>query len=315
MTTFGVHTGLQQTSVSELRSVWATIEELGFGWISIWDHFYGATGRPDDADCLEAVAMHAALACSTRTVRCGSLVYSIGYRHPAVIAKAVTAVDHLSNGRADVGLGAGWAEVEYSAYGIDFPKVGTRMDQLEEGVTILRSLLHDDVTDFSGEWFSASSARNEPRPVQSHVPVWVGGGGEQRTLRIAARHADGWNIPFVAPDTFAHKRSVLHRHCDEVGRDPNEIRCAINVGLAWTDASLVHQFGAIAEYVRPGVLTGSVDEIVERIGEYTDAGADQVNLALRAPFDVDALARFADALGLSATSAATTQSTSVEPQP
>jgi len=145
--------------------------------------------------------------------------------------------------------------------------------------------------------------------------VWVGGGGEQRTLRIAARHADGWNIPFVAPDTFAHKRSVLHRHCDEVGRDPNEIRCAINVGLAWTDASLVHQFGAIAEYVRPGVLTGSVDEIVERIGEYTDAGADQVNLALRAPFDVDALARFADALGLSATSAATTQSTSVEPQP
>ncbi len=298
MTLFGVHTGLQSTSTAELRKLWTDIESWGFDWISIWDHFYGATGRPDDADCLEAVALHAALALSTSRVRCGSLVYSIGYRHPAVIAKAITAIDHLSDGRVDVGLGAGWAEVEYGAYGIDFPTAGTRLDQLDEGARIVRGLLHDDVTSFEGDHFSVHEARNEPRPVQEKIPVWIGGGGEKRTLRIAAQWADGWNIPFVSPETFAHKREVLHRHCGDVGRDPGEIRCAINVGLAWSEESLLQQFGELAQYVRPGVLTGSDEEIIDRINQYVEAGADQVNIALRAPFDSEALDRFAIALGL-----------------
>src|SRR6266508_746034 len=138
MTRLGVHTGLQHTTVDDLRALWLRIEDLGFDWISIWDHFYGATGLPDDAQCLESVAMHTALALETRRVQCGSLVYSIGYRHPAVLAKAITAIDLLSEGRAAMGIGAGWAEVEYKAYGIEFPTVGTRMDQLEEGAAALR---------------------------------------------------------------------------------------------------------------------------------------------------------------------------------
>ena len=121
MTRFGVHSGLQHTTVDDLRSLWRRVEDLGFDWISIWDHFYGATGLPDDAECFEAVAMHTALALETTRVECGSLVYSIGYRHPAVLAKAITAIDHLSGGRAAMGLGAGWAEVEYKAYGIEYP--------------------------------------------------------------------------------------------------------------------------------------------------------------------------------------------------
>ncbi len=298
MTRFGVHTGLQHTTAGELRVLWRRVELLGFDWISIWDHFYGATGRADDAACLEAVTMHAALACETERVTCGSLVYSIGYRHPAVLAKAITAVDLISGGRAAMGIGAGWAEVEYHAYGIDFPSAGTRLDQLEEGVTVLRGLLHDETTTFEGRWFTLRDARNEPRPIQEHLPIWVGGGGEQRTLRIVAEHADGWNVPFVDPATFAHKRDVLHRHCADFGRDPGGIRCAANVGLAWTDESLRQQFGNIADRVAPGVLRGSVEEVVDRIGQYVDAGADQVNLALRAPFDVESLEAFATALGL-----------------
>jgi F420-dependent oxidoreductase-like protein len=298
MTRFGVHTGLQHTTAGELRLLWKRVEALGFDWISVWDHFYGATGSADDAACLEAVAMHAALACETERVQCGALVYSIGYRHPAVLAKAITAIDLISGGRAAMGLGAGWAEIEYRIYGIDFPPVGTRMDQLEEGVAVLRGLLHDEETTFEGRWFQVHAARNEPRPIQDKLPIWVGGGGERRTLRIAARFADGWNVPFVAPETFAAKREVLHRHCDDVGRDPAEIACAVNVGLAWDEESLRRQFGAIADFVRPGVLTGSVDQVGERIGEYTAAGADQVNLALRAPFDVDALEQFSAALSL-----------------
>ncbi len=299
MTIFGVHVGLQQTSVAELQRVWRRIEELGFGWISVWDHFYGATGKADDADCLEAVAMHAALACTTTKVEVGCLVYCIGYRHPAVLAKAITSIDHLSGGRAAIGIGAGWAEVEYTAYGIPYPTAGTRLDQLDEGVQCLRGLLHEEVTDFDGTWFSLHKARNEPRPVQAKLPIWVGGGGEKRTLKIAARYADGWNVPFPSPETFTHKCQVLDAHCAEADRDPREIRRAANVGLAFTEESLRSQFGRAANVVRPGVLTGGPEEVIDRIGHYVEAGADQVNIALRAPFDLDLLEQFASMLRLS----------------
>ena len=299
MTVFGVHTGLQHISVDELRGAWKRIESLGYGWISIWDHFYGATGKPDDAECLEAVALHAALACETSRVRIGSLVYSIGYRHPAVLAKAITAIDLLSGGRADMGIGAGWAQVEYNAYGMEFAATKVRMDQLEEGIQVLRGLLHHEETSFEGQYFTLREARNEPRPAQAKIPIWVGGGGEKRTLKITAKYADGWNVPFVPPEEFARKRGVLAEHCTAVGRDAGEIRCAVNVGLAWTEDSLVAQFGQLANYVRNGCLTGSDEQVLDRIGQYVDAGADQVNIALRAPFDLDAIERLSVALKLS----------------
>jgi F420-dependent oxidoreductase-like protein len=297
MTVFGVHAGLQNTSMEALRALWRRIEALGFGWISIWDHFYSAT-LGDDPECLEAVATHAALACDTTRVRCGSLVYSVGYRHPAVLANAISTIDQLSGGRADFGIGAGWSQIEYDAYGIPFPPVGVRMDQLEEAIQCVRGLLREDRVDFDGTWFQLRDAQCVPKPVQPDLPIWVGGGGEKRTLRITAQWADGWNIPFVSPETFAQKRSVLLQHCDAVGRDPLEIRTAVNVGLAWSEDSLRQQFGGLADYVRPGVLAGSDAEVIDRIGAYVEAGAGQVNLALRAPFDEDALDRFADALGL-----------------
>ena len=192
----------------------------------------------DGAECHEAVATHAALACDTSRVRCGSLVYSVGYRHPAVLANAIATIDHLSGGRAELGLGAGWSEIEYRAYGIPFPPVKVRMDQLEEAVQCVRGLLREETTDFKGEWFEMQEARCEPKPLQAELPIWIGGSGEKRTLRIAAQWADAWNVPFVDPATFAHKRSVLHRHCDTVGRDHAELRTAVNVGLAWTEESL-----------------------------------------------------------------------------
>lgn len=163
----------------------------------------------------------------------------------------------------------------------------------------MRGLLHDDVTDFEGEWFTLNQARNEPRPIQRKIPIWIGGGGEKRTLNIAARFADGWNVPFVAPETFAHKSSVLTEHCDTAGRDPREVRRTVNLGIAWTDESLHAQFGMLAEAVRPGVLTGSDEQVIDRIGQFVEAGAEQINIALRAPFDQDALERFSQTLQLS----------------
>ena len=288
---YGVHTGLQNTTMDELRSLWSRIEALGFDWISIWDHFYSAdfTG----SRCLEAVAAHAALACDTSRVRCGSLVYCAGYRHPAVLANAITTIDHLSGGRADIGLGAGWAFNEYEAYGIPFPSTRERLDILEESVQCVRSLLREDVSDFKGEHFTLTDARCDPKPVQAELPIWIGGGGEKRTLRIAAKYADGWNVPFISPDDFGRKRGVLGQHCETVGRDLSTITCAVNVGLAYSDESLREQFGALAEGIRPGVLTGSDDQIVDTIGRYADAGADQINIAMRAPWMKEDLERLA----------------------
>ena len=295
MTVFGVHTGLQNTTIAELRDLWTRIEDHGFDWISIWDHFYSAdfTGY----ECHEAVASHAALACHTSRVRVGSLVYCAGYRHPAVLANAIATIDHLSGGRAELGLGAGWAHNEYAAYGIPFPSAGERLDLLEESIQAVRGLLRHEVTDFAGTHVQLTEARCEPKPMQAALPIWVGGGGEKRTLRIAARYADGWNIPFVAPETLAHKRTVLDGHCADVGRDPAEIRTAVNVGLCQDDEALVAQFGKLAEGVRPGVLIGSPDQMVQRIGEYVDAGADQINIAMRAPWDHSLLDLATEAIG------------------
>jgi alkanesulfonate monooxygenase SsuD/methylene tetrahydromethanopterin reductase-like flavin-dependent oxidoreductase (luciferase family) len=192
-----VHTGLQSCTADELRALWHRVEALGFEWISIWDHFYAADatirdGRMETGSvCLEAVAMHAALACETQRVRCGSLVYSVGYRHPAVLANAIATIDHLSHGRAELGLGAGWHEAEYTAYGIPFPSAGVRLRQLDEGIQCVRMLLTQETADFDGEFFTLREARCDPKPVQERLPLWVGGTGERVTLRIVAKHADG----------------------------------------------------------------------------------------------------------------------------
>ena len=184
---FGVHTGPANTTVDELRSLWRRIEELPFDWISIWDHFYAADGR--STNCLDAVVAHTALALETSRVRCGSLVYCAGYRHPGVLANAIAGIDQLSGGRVDVGVGAGWLADEYHAYGIPYPAAGRRLDLMEEYLRCLRGLLREESFSFDGELFQLRDAVVDPRPVQGAVPIWVGGGGEKRTLRIAAELA------------------------------------------------------------------------------------------------------------------------------
>ncbi len=290
---FGVHTGLQNTSIDELRRLWRRIEELGFEWISIWDHFYAADASGSPV-CLEAVAAHAALIEATTRVQCGCLVYSVGYRHPAILANAMATLDQMSNGRVVFGLGAGWAKTEYRAYGIPFPPAPVRLRQLNEAVQCVRGLLTEDVTDFDGEFFTLKAARCEPKPVRKRLPIWIGGGGEKVTLRIAAQHADGWNVPFISPADFAHKVGVLGEHCARVGRDPSSITKTVNVGLAYGEADLTAQFGrGMARLVRPGVLMGSTQEMIDTIGAYSDAGAEWVIIARRAPFDADSIDRFA----------------------
>src|SRR5438093_9191019 len=151
MTLYGVHAGTEDSSMDDVLAYWRAVESLGFGWISVWDHFYPIMGG--GAGSFESVASQAALAMATSRARIGVLVYSVGYRHPAVLANAISTIDNLSGGRAEASLGAGWAKDEYEAYGLPFPGVGERIDMLEEGVQCMAGLLHQERFTFEGRHF------------------------------------------------------------------------------------------------------------------------------------------------------------------
>ncbi|MCW2495288.1 MAG: putative F420-dependent oxidoreductase, Rv1855c family [Jatrophihabitans sp.] len=294
---FGAHIGLQDATPQQVVELAVAAEESGFGWVSVWDHFYSSA--PADGGSLDGVSMHALVAAATRRVRCGSLVYSASYRHPAVIAKAAATIDQISGGRAEVGVGAGFSVREHGAYGITLLPPGQRMDLLDEAVRCVRSLLHTPRSSIEGTYFTLTDARCDPRPIQPHLPVWVGGIGERRTLRIVAELADGWNAPFLSPEQFATKRAVLLRHCAEVGRDPGEIRCAANVGIGIGDAALAHHFATMGDTTHAtvdAVVTGRGQLLVDQIGRWLEAGADQVNFTWRAPFDRGAMEAIAEAI-------------------
>ena len=160
----------------------------------------------------------------------------------------------------------------------------------------MRALLAGEgAVSFEGRHVTLREARCWPAPLQDRLPLWIGGGGERRTLRIAAEWADGWNVAFVAPEVFSTKLAALRDHCDVVGRDPSEIRASVNVGAVSDEADLSRRFGAAADRVRAAVLCGSVEQMAEGLGRYRARGADQVNVAVRAPWDRDVLEQVLDA--------------------
>ena len=298
---FGIHSGPQNCTYEELRRLWQIADEYGFHLVSIWDHFYDDPSVDGCGSCFEAISTITALSLETRNVRVGALALSMGYRHPAVLAKAAVTIDHLSNGRFELGLGAGWLEREYRAFGIPYPAASVRLEMLEEGVEIIRSMLLNRVTSFEGRHFQVENAFCEPKPLQDHLRIWICGGGERRTLRIAARYGDGWNIPYVTPEEYRHKYEVLDRWCEREGRDPAGIARSVNVGfqLGVTEADARRKrerfresYGARAIQQEDGMLFGTPIEVVERVGEYVDAGAGGVNIVMRAPFDWEALQAF-----------------------
>jgi len=294
----GVHVGQQNMAMDDMRALWRKLDGAGVDWISAWDHFYEAPPKGGTEPHFEALATLGALAAETRNARIGCLVFYVGYRNPALLAKAASTLDHITGGRFELGIGAGWHVWEASAYGYPFPDIGTRLDMLEEAAQIIRRMLTQERTTFSGLHYQVDNASCLPPPVQERLPIWIGGVGEKRTLQIVADHADGWNAAYLSPHEFGRVNRVLNDWCEDEQRDPKTLKRAVNVmfnlGLSEADLAreqqrLEHDWGAMAERTREGALLCTPDRAVDRIMEYVDAGADEVNVALRAPWNEEAL--------------------------
>ncbi|HEY8455072.1 MAG TPA: LLM class F420-dependent oxidoreductase [Actinopolymorphaceae bacterium] len=274
-----------------VAAIATTAEEAGFDSIWVMDHFYQlpGLGKPDDP-MFEAYTLLGALAARTRTARLGTMVTGVTYRNPALLAKIVTTLDVISAGRAILGIGAAWNEVEHRAYGFRFPPTGERMDRLEEALQICRAMFTEYSPSFSGKHYEIVEAFNVPRPVTpGGPPILVGGAGERRTLRLVAKYADASNI-FGDVATVRHKLDVLERHCQEVGRDPKEITktklATLIIGATPEEAE--RKIAEIRARIGPGhddywrdaVLAGTPDQVVEQVQAQFDAGLDGIIINL-----------------------------------
>jgi F420-dependent oxidoreductase-like protein len=251
-------------------------EDVGFDIVTVMDHFYQISGvGPEDASMLEAYATLAGIAARTSRIRVGALVTGVTYRNPALLAKTVTTLDVISGGRAILGMGAAWNESEHRGYGFDFPRVGERMDRLDEALTICRMMFTEDRPTFEGRFYRIEGARNQPRPVQAGGPrILVGGGGEQRTLRLVARHADLSHWFPLGMDVLRHKAELLERYCEEIGRDPATITrtMAAPVLLVADEREGEARLARIPPARRGALVAATPARAAEILGEYLEAG-------------------------------------------
>ena len=225
----GLKLSPQATTVDEMRPIWRIADEAGFDHCWNFDHFAAILGDPT-IDCLEGWTLLAAMAEATSRVRIGCMVTGNTYRHPAVLAKMAVTVDHLSGGRLEMGIGAAWAEIEHTMLGLDFGTVGQRIDRLDEACRLMKALWQEERTTFEGKYYRLTDAIANPKPVQRpYPPIWIGGRGERKTLRVVAKHADVWNAPGNDPDEMVRLQAVLDGHCEAVGRDPAEIRRSVQI--------------------------------------------------------------------------------------
>ena len=261
-----------------------TAEKAGFDSVWVMDHFYQLPNiGPRTEPMLEANTILSGIAARTKKVRVGSLVTGVTYRNPALLAKTVTTLDIVSSGRAILGIGAAWNEDEHRGYGYDFPPVGERISRLEEALQICRAMFREEAPTFEGRYYQIEGALNFPRPIQPNgPPIMIGGGGEQRTLKLVAQYADMSNI-FGDAAMVRHKLDVLERHCEEIGRDPNTI-VKTRLGsliIRKSDAEAQRLFeqvlnlpGIDKERVRSSFIAGSPDRVAEQAQEFLAAGLD-----------------------------------------
>ena len=295
----GLHLWAQNATWSGMRDAAVRAEAAGFRYVWTWDHLLAIFGDPRQP-ALEGWTSLAALAEATGSAEIGLLVSANTFRNPGLVAKMAATVDEISGGRAILGIGAAWCELEHLVHGIEFgASPGERLRWLEEAVVAIRALLSGEAyTSRPGDHYSLVDAFHAPRPVRGSIPILVGGGGERKTLRIVAEHADLWNV-MGSPDEVARKSRILDGHCVEVGRLPQDIRRTVTIRVLIRDRladadqcwrELLERNDA-TRLTYLAAITGEPARVAEGIRAYADAGFDTVVIELPAPYDAETIER------------------------
>jgi alkanesulfonate monooxygenase SsuD/methylene tetrahydromethanopterin reductase-like flavin-dependent oxidoreductase (luciferase family) len=287
----------QYTDWPSLRGAGIRAEELGYDSLWTWDHLYPIVGS-SHGPMFEGYLTLAGWATATNRVRIGLMVGANPFRNPALVGKMVSQLDHMTGGRMTCGIGAAWNDEEHHDFGLEFgASVGERLRWLEEAVVILRGMF--DGTEPSGtSRYMTSSVRNDPPPLQPHLPILVGGGGERKTLRIVARLADACNLG-GGFERVQHKESVLLQHCAEVGRDPADIERTANLGVVVirdTHEQAVRVLGELAAHNGsarswPNQLVGTPETVSAELRRFSDIGYRHLIAGFPAPFDAETMER------------------------
>jgi F420-dependent oxidoreductase-like protein len=298
---FGIQTPNQGARWEDIQRAWKTADSLGFHSAWVFDHFLPIFGD-EDGDCFEGWTLLAALAAETERLRVGVLVTGVTYRNPALLAKMATTIDHVSNGRLLLGIGAGWFERDHTAYGFHFGTPRERAKRLEEALQVITKLWEEDHPSFQGKYYTLDRAPYAPGNVQKpHPPIVIGGQGKQWIIPQVARYADGWNaVSGVTPDGIRERRQIIADECKRIGRSP----CPTDVSVLLPLVSITKiplagplvRLGAramVGKETARAVLADSPETIRKRIEEYAAAGVNEVIFSLRAPFDDDLLRRIA----------------------
>lgn len=258
---------------SELERFWRSADELGFDAVWNYDHFYGLDKNVTPT--LEGWTSLAAMGVVVRRARIGCMVTGVTYRNPAILAKMAVTVDHISGGRLDFGIGAGWHEDEHRGFGIEFPGAGTRVAMLDEALTLIRRLWTEESVSFAGRFYTLTDALCEPKPVQLPHPPIVIGGSKPKMLRVIARHADEWNMPSnKGPAVWGEANTLLDEACAEVGRDPTQVRRGAQL------------------FLHPR-KSGQVEEQLDLIPRYAELGCQHAVLSFYQPPSAELLRRCA----------------------
>jgi alkanesulfonate monooxygenase SsuD/methylene tetrahydromethanopterin reductase-like flavin-dependent oxidoreductase (luciferase family) len=305
---FGILLWSQAASWNEMLDAAKRVDRLGYDHLWTWDHLYSIFGDPYQ-DFFEGWSLLAAWARETERTRLGLLVGANTFRNPGIVARTATTLDHISEGRAILGVGGAWFELEHTAHGIEFGSgFGERLDWLDESAAAMRALLDGEaVTSAAGGHYAFDDLRLLPRPVQSRLPIMIGGSGEKKTLRTVARYADMWNA-MGSVEKMRHKIDVLRQHCAEVGRDPSEIEFTFGIKATIRDSAAEAEkvWKAAMEHNRTPFgnvendetfWTGSPEQLAERLAPFVEMGFRTIISEQPAPYDVETLERLIGQVG------------------
>jgi F420-dependent oxidoreductase-like protein len=299
---FGIQTGQQLVEWPQMLELWQKADRWGYDSLWNFDHFYPIFVAPE-GPCFEAWTTLSALAQATKKARIGTLVNGNTYRHPCVTAKMAATLDHVSGGRLNFGIGAGWFELEHKAFGIDFKTVPQRLRALDEACQIIKGMFTQEKTTLSGKHYTVTDAFGLPKPVQQpHPPFMIGGTGEKVLLKIVAKHADMWNTGAHA-DRMKHLIEVIDRHGEAVGRDTSTIEKTVLMPLCYRASKDREQFvmnliagmeNSDPATARRRIMIGDKEECFETIDRYAQAGVTHFIFMTFVPYNEDEIQRFAE---------------------